>query len=425
MSERQYASKRRYAPMVANGTFGGSMSADAGPADIVSTGPWMFGSYSRGERVILKRNPYYWRKDAAGQSLPYLDELVMLLARNFDTQFLQFQNGELDHYHCYRGGKDVAALRPVQEKDNFTLHQLGPEVGDAFLTLNMNLDAAAKGKIPEYKVKWFRDTRFRQAISYAIDRAAIVRNIYRNLAYPQFATDSVGLGPFDTPVAPIRQDIPKAKALLAEMGLMDRDGDGIIEDGQGHKVQFTIVTNSGNTARVDMCVYLATDLSKLGMEVNSLPMEFNLIIDKLDVSHDWEAIVISFTSMWDPHWGSNFWKSDSTNHLWWPEQKKPSFDWEKRLDDIFEQGIQELDPVKRKKIYEEVTRISYDVQPVIFLAVRERIDAVRNRFGNLFPSPFPLWELATMHNEEEMFLLSNAGKAPKPPQPVATAGAGR
>lgn len=417
------SSKKKYAPMVADGSFGGSMGTDAKSSDIVSTGPWMLGSYSRGERVVLKRNPHYWRKDAAGQAMPYLDEIVFLLAKNFDTQFLQFDQGEIDHYHCYRGGKDVAALRPKQQQNNFTLHQLGPDAGDVFMMFNMNLDAAKKGKIPEYKAQWFRDQRFRQAVSYAIDREAIVRNIYRNLAYPQYATESIGAGPFTTHVDPIPRSVDKAKALLADMGLTDRNGDGIIEDAQGRKVQFTIFTNAGNTAREEMCTYLATDLRKIGMEVNSLFLEFNQLIDRMDVSHDWEAMVMAFTSMWDPHWGSNFWKSDSRNHIWWPEQKQPGFPWEKRIDEIFEQAIQELDKEKRKAMYAEVTRISYEQQPVVFLAVRERVDAIRNKFGNVFPSPAPLWAHAALHNEDEMFLLENAGKAPKAPVAAAAASA--
>ena len=402
-----FCSKKKYAPLVANGTFGGSMSTDAKPGDIVSTGPWMFGSYSRGERIVLKRNPHYWRKDAAGQSLPYLDEIVFLISASFDTMFLQFDRKEIDLYQCYRGGKDISELRPKQEKDNFKLYQLGPEAGDTFLTFNMNSAAAKDKKLPEYKVNWFRDKRFRQAVSHAVDRGAIVRNIYRNLGHPQYSTESLGTGPFATPVAPIPLDLEKSNALLADMGLKDRNGDGIIEDDQGRKVQFTIVTNAGNTGRQEMCNYLATDLRKIGMEVNPLFLEFNQIITRLDVSYDWEAIVISFTSMWDPHWGANFWKSNSTNHLWWPKQSEPGFPWEKRIDEIYASGIQELDPAKRKTMYAEVTKIAYEEQPVVFLAVRERVDAARNKFGNLFPSAYTLWEFATMHNEDELFLLDS------------------
>ena len=70
--------------------------------------------------------------------------------------------------------------------------------------------------------------------------------------------------------------------------------------------------------------------------------------------------------------------------------------------------------VKREKLYAEVTHISREQQPVVFLAIRERVDAIRSKFGNVFPSPFPLWEHASLHNEHELFLLSNASKAPKP-----------
>jgi peptide/nickel transport system substrate-binding protein len=411
LQEPMFCSKKKYAPAVANGSFGGLMSADAKPEDIVATGPWMLGSYSRGERVVLKRNPNYWRKDSAGQQLPYLDEIVFLLSRNYDTLYLHFDRGETDLYYCLRGGKDIAALKPKQKQNNFTLYQLGPDHGDLFLAVNMNLDAAKKGKLPEYKVKWFRDQRFRQALSYAVDRQSIVRNIYRNLGYPQYTSYSVAPGPFKVDVEPIPHDVEKAKALLADMGLKDRNGDGIIEDEQGHKVQFTIVTNSGNQTREETCTYLATDFRKLGMDVNQIFLEFNQLIDRLDVSYDWEAMVMAFTSLWDPHGGSNFWKSNSENHLWWPKQSQPSFPWEKRLDEIYNQAVSELDRGKRKALYAEGFKIAYDQQPVIYLAVKERVDAIRNKFGNLFPSPGPLWEFASMHNEDELYILDDAARA--------------
>jgi peptide/nickel transport system substrate-binding protein len=410
LGEPLLCSKKKLAASVEAGSFGGMMGADARTEDIVSCGPWMLGQYVRGERVVLKRNPHYWRKDAKGQSLPYLDEIVMLLSRNFDTMYLHFERGETDIYQCYRAGKDIAALRPKQQEGNFKLYELGPDHGMSFLTLNMNLDAAKAGKLPEYKVQWFRDSRFRQAVSHAVDRTAMVRNIYRNLGYPQYAPFSVETGPFQTPVPPILYDLDKAKALLADMGLIDRNGDGIIEDAAGHKVSFTIITNAGNTTREEMATYLATDLRKLGMEVNHIFLEFNQLIDRLDVSHDWEAMIMAFTSSWDPHGGSNFWKSDSENHLWWPKQAKPGFEWEKRIDEIYLQGIQELDKPKRKQLYAEWVKIAYKEQPVIFLALRARVDALRNKFGNVFPSPHPLWEFALLPNEEELFLLENAKK---------------
>jgi peptide/nickel transport system substrate-binding protein len=405
----QLLSKKKYASLVANGTFGGIMGADAKPADVVSTGPFMLGEYVRGERVTLKRNPHYWRKDAAGQSLPYLDELVFILSRSLDGVYLNFERGVSDVY-IMRHGKDVAALKPKQQSGNFDLYQLGPAHGMNFLTLNMNEAAAKAGKIPAYKVKLFRDTRFRQAISYAVDRPGIVRNILRNLGSPQYTDYANAPGRFKVDVDPIPHDPAKAKALLADMGLKDTNGDKILEDSQGNKVSFTILTNAGSTVREEMSQYIATDLRNLGMEVNILFLEFNQLVDKMDVTYDWEAMVMGFTSTWDPHGGSNFWKSNSENHLWWPKEAAPSFPWEKRIDEIFLNAIQELDHPKRKAMYAEASKIAYHEQPVVFLVVPERVIAIRKKFGNLFPSPAPLTEFAPMHNEDEIFLLPGQPK---------------
>ncbi len=403
LGEANLLSKKKYGPLVANGTFGGAMGADAKPSDIVGTGPWTLGEYARGERVTLKRNPRYWRKDSAGQSLPYLDELLFILSRSLDATYLNFERGVTDIYHM-RSGKDVAALKPKQQSGNFDLYQLGPAHGTNFLCLNMNEAAAKSGKIPEYKVKLFRDTRFRQAISYAVDRTGIVRNILRNLGHPQYAQFANAAGFFKVDVDPIPHDLAKAKALLADMGLKPGD-DKILRDTAGNKVAFTIITNAGSTVREEIAQYVATDLRGLGMDVNVLFLEFNQLIDKLDVNYDWEAMVMGFTSTWDPHGGSNFWKSSSQNHLWWPKEAAPSFPWEKRLNEIFDQGIQELDRTKRKALYAESSKIAYTEQPVVFLAVPERVDAIRKRFGNLFPSSGPLIEFASFHNEDEIFIL--------------------
>jgi peptide/nickel transport system substrate-binding protein len=396
-------SKKRYAPMIANGTFGGAMSADSKPEDIVGTGPFMLGEYVRGDRVTLKRNPYYWKKDSAGQPLPYLDEIVFKIYKDLNAMLIAFQQKVIDVY-ALRGGKDVPELKPRAEQDNFTLWQIGPAYGAEFVCFNMNEEAAKSGKIKDHKVKWFRDTRFRKAIAHAIDRGAIVRNVLRNLGRPMAVHYAVNPGQFYYPeFEPYEYNPEKAKALLAEMGLKDRNGDGIIEDEQGNKVSFTINTNSGNNIREETANFVRTDLSKIGIDVNTLFLEFNLLVEKIDVTFDWECMVFGLTGSRDPHWGANVWKSDGRLHMWWPYQKSPSFAWEKRIDEIFNLGAQELDKPKRKELYHEFVKILYDEQPYIYTTTLERVVAVRNRFGNLFPAPSPLY--ATVHNLEEIYVL--------------------
>jgi len=398
-------SKAKYAPIAASGNFGSALGADSKPEDIVGTGAFMFGEYRRGERVILKRNPNYWKKDAAGKSLPYLDEQVFVLVRDLNAMYLNFKQGVTDFFPL-RSGKDVKEFLPRQDPENFSLYQIGPAGGAEFVVFNMNQDAAKNGKIPAYKAKWFNDARFRLAVAHAIDKRALVRNILANLGYPLAAHYTVTTGFFSFPeFQPYSYDPDKARSLLAEMGLKDRNGDGILEDEQGNKVQFTITTNSENELRKEAANFVATDLRKVGMEVNALPLSFNLLVQKTDVSYDWECLYFGLTGSPDPQWGANVWKSSGRLHMWWPNQTSPATAWEKRIDDIFLQAVQELDRNKRKELYREWIGILYREQPLVYTTIPERVVAVRRKFGNLFPSPSPLRTInAVFHNEEEIFI---------------------
>jgi peptide/nickel transport system substrate-binding protein len=400
-------SKKKCEQSVADGTFGGSMSSDSKPEDVVGTGPWMLGSYERGSRVTLKRNPHYWRKDAAGNALPYLDEMVFLVVRDFNADLLNFQQKITDVY-TLTSGKDVPLLRPQQTQDNFTLYQCGPDFGENFLALNMNEDAAKQGKIAPYKVEWFRDVRFRKAISYAIDRKAIVQNVLRNLGYAQAAPFTLAEGPYKVSgIEPYPHDPEKAKALLADMGLKDRDGSGVLSDDQGRKVAFTLTTNAENNTRLEMMDFIRKDLQSVGMDVNVLPLEFNQLIDKMDNTFEWETMILGFTGTREPEDGANIWRSSSYLHAWWPSQKTPSFPWEKRIDEIYADAMQEMDINKRKQLFTEWVHICIDQQPMVWLAERERVIALRNKFGNIFPSPQPgagAPEDPLLHNEFEIFV---------------------
>ncbi len=402
LGDASIISKKKYEEAVKAGTLGSSMGTDGAPADIVGTGPWMLGQYERGRKVVLKRNPNYWKTDQAGNKLPYLDEQIWQVAGSLNQMQLNFQQKITDIYSL-SSGREIPEFKPKQEQDNFTLWQLGPDHGTTFVALNMNLDAAKKGVISDYKVAWFRDVRFRQAISHAIDRDAMVKNILRNLGYPLAAPYTRAPGPFKVEgVTPYAFDLAKANALLDEMGLSKRNSDGFRVDDQGREVSFVINTNTGNNLRETQCEFIRADLQKVGIKVNVLFLEFNLLVDKLDVSFDWEAIVMGFTGGQDPHDGSNMWFSTGRNHMWWPEQKTPSFPWEKRIDEIFTQAVAEFDIEKRKALYREWIGIIEREQPMIYLTNTERVAALRNKFGNVFPSPAPQYPVLQL--EEHVYV---------------------
>ena len=59
-------------------------------------GPYRLKEYTPGQKLVLERNPFYWKADAKGNSLPYLDELIFLIVPSADAQVLRFQSGEMD-----------------------------------------------------------------------------------------------------------------------------------------------------------------------------------------------------------------------------------------------------------------------------------------------------------------------------------------
>ncbi len=394
-------SKKKYAATAADGTFGSAMSKGSASGDIVGTGAFMLGAYEPGNKVALKRSKRYWKKDSAGNQLPYLDGLDFVIMKELNLMLLSFERGEID-YFAMRTGKDIAELRPRETADKFSLYALGPTSGTFFAAFNMNEDAVRENRVPAYKVKWFRDQRFRQAISHTIDRDNIVHNVMRNLAVPLAAPFTIAPGPFRQDGIPVPAlDLAKAKALLEDMGLKDRDGNGILEDEQGHEVRFTIYTNSGNETRQDICEAIRTDLSKVGIKANTLFLEFNLLTEKMDQTHDWECLVMALSGGLEPNFGANVWKSSGRLHLWWPNQTTPSTNWEKRIDELFETGVTEFDHARRKEIYREWIDIVSREQPMVYLVCPTMVAALRNRFGNIFPAPVGL----LFHNEEEMFVL--------------------
>src|SRR3954470_9872637 len=155
----------------------------AAPSDIAGLGPFRLKQYVPGERIVLERNPYYWKADRERHRLPYLDELVFLVVPTEDAQVVRFLNGDVDLLSRI-SAENFAALERQQKERGFQVYDLGPGLEYNFLVMNQNATVPATAKDLTRAQSWFRDQRFRQAISAAIDRSAMVKLIYRGRATP-------------------------------------------------------------------------------------------------------------------------------------------------------------------------------------------------------------------------------------------------
>ncbi len=393
--------KHKLEQAVKEGRFPYTWGIDTKPQEIVGSGPFKLVEYKSGQRLVFERNPYYWKKSKAGDSLPYLDKIIYLIVQSQDIEVLKFMDGELDYIDVRP--MDYPLVKPLESKENFTIYDIGPGFGTNFITFNQNKDINAAAKKPfvdPKKLSWFTNLQFRRAVAHAIDKKKIIEIVMNGLGYPQDSQMSPSAGFFYSPdVVKYEYDLEGAKALLQEAGFIDRNQDGIIEDAQGNQVEFNLYTNAGAEERIQIASLIRHDLTELGMKVNFLALEFNNLVSKLTSTFEWDAIIIGLTGGIEPHFGKNVWVSDGGLHLWYPKQSTPATDWEKRIDEIFSLGVQELDENKRKIYYDEFQRIVSEQLPVIYTVLEPRIFAVRNKFGNLKPSPNGIF-----HNLEEIYV---------------------
>lgn len=386
---------------VNEGRFAFTWGIDTDPVSIVGTGAFTLETYQPGQAVVLKRNPFYWKKAQDGRALPYLDRVRYMIVPNPDVELLKFMEGSIDAYAVR--GMDYPLLKPLEKQRHFKIFDLGPDMGANFIVFNQNPGKELKSGKPfvtSYKLAWFADRHFRRAIAYAVDKARIIAIVKNGLGYPQYSPESPASGFFyNRDVQKVDYDLDKARGLLNEAGFRDSNNDGMLEDRDGHPLEFSLLTNANSPERVDIASIIRHDLESLGIRVNLQLVEFNTLVSKLTSTYDWEAIVLGLTGTIDPHFGQNVWLSSGQLHMWDPKQAAPLTPWEKRIDEIFANGVQELDVNKRKAYYDEYQKIIADEVPMVYTVLGANLTAVRNKFGNIKPGIYG----GVFHNLEEIY----------------------
>jgi peptide/nickel transport system substrate-binding protein len=392
-------------PVYLEGKFEQAWTLSTPPETIVGLGPFKLKEYVAGQRVTLTRNEHYWKTDAAGKRLPYLDELVFNIDPDRNTQLLKFQQGETDLLSPVNAD-DVPALTALEQQGTIKITDLGPSLIREIFWFNLNDGKQQKSGQPlvdPVKLSWFKDVRFRQAVSSAIDREAIVRLVFSGKASPQWGFLSPGDRLWVNPeVKRYPYDPDRAKALLVEAGFRHQNDKGLF-DAQGRPVTFTLVTNAGNAIRQKISPLIQADLARLGIKVNLATLESRALLSTINESLNYEACLLAIVSGdADPVSHVNILSSRGMTHWWHPRQTKPATDWEARIDDLMKRQVSTLDPAGRKRLFDEVQAIIAEQQPFIFLVSRHLIVANKTGIGNFKPALLPdfvLWNCEELYRQ--------------------------
>lgn len=378
-------------PSLADGTFSQQWGIDTPPEKLIGSGPYRMARYVPAQFIQLRRNPDYWMRDENGKPLPYLEEQTLLIVPNQDTLYLKFLSGETDVHNARP--EEVTDLRNRAQALSISVDNAGLDTGTQFVSFNRNPRYYEAGGKRDPRLKWFADKNFLRAIAHSIDKQAILLNCMNGFGQPAVGDISPENKIFHNPnLKDYAYDLELARKVLADGGYVDRNGDGVLEDGEGNAIEFSLHTNAGNQVREKMCSILKEDWTKLGLKVNYKPLDFQLLVEKLDNTFDWDAMLIGFTGGVEPHNGANLLRSNANLHLWNPNQASPATEWEAEVDRLVEAGSRELDTAKRREIYWRIQEILHEELPMIQTVRQTRFVAHKNLVRNFFPTVWGLYQ---------------------------------
>ncbi len=344
------------------------LSAHSHKKEMAVLGPFMVADYKPGSSLLLKRNPNYWKRDAQGKPLPYLDSIQLDIQPNRDVELLRFKRGEIDLINSLDSEyfDKLAATSPQ------LVHDAGPSLDSEQMWFN----EVSKSPLPAYKKTWFRSATFRRAISQAINREDLSRIVFRGHAQP-------AIGPvspanrfwFDAKLKSETYSPESALKALQSDGF--RMENGTLEDKDENVVEFSIITNSGNKYRERMATMMQDDLQKIGIHLNVVTLDFPSLIERMTQTFNYEAILLGLTNVGlDPNDQMNVWLSSSENHQWNPQEKAPETAWEAEIDRLMRAQASSADPKKRKEAFDRVQEIAVEQEPFIYLVNRNALSAV-------------------------------------------------
>jgi peptide/nickel transport system substrate-binding protein len=355
------------------------------PADIAGLGPFVIETYQPGQRLVLARNAKYWRKDAAGTPLPYLDRLTLEITPDQNAELLRLQAGQADLTQSEIRPDDYAALKRDAAAGKLRLVDAGAAYDADAFWFNLKPGAKAHDGRP-----WLSRVELRRAVSHAVNRRAFADEVFLGAAEPQWGPITPSNASWFAPEGAMAReayDMGRARTLLAGLGLRDANADGMLEDAGGAPARFALVTQKGNTALEKGAAFIRDELKKVGLAVDVVPLEVGALVDRM-TKGDYDAIYFRFlTTDTDPAMNMDFWLSSGGAHVWNMEQAVPATPWEKQIDALMTQMAGDRNPGRRRQLFLDAQKLLAEHLPIVYFAVPRVYVATSPRVAGATPAP--------------------------------------
>jgi peptide/nickel transport system substrate-binding protein len=323
------------------------------------TGPFKFVEWRSGDHVTLVRNERYWGRDAAGTQLPYADRLIYRVIPDTNQTLASLRSGDLDAFSLAVGAgsappKDIAGL-----KADPSLSYRDSLVAGNLHTLFFN-----QAKEP------FGSREVRQAISVAIDRAALTHAVFFDTAMPLDVIFSSGIWAYDDAYHPyLKRDLSRAKQLL-------------VQAGRPNGFAFTLITRNDPPNFPQVAELIKDQLREIGIDVRIQLVDPSALAAALkagdhQVAYQPGPVVLDPDSLVYPYYSSKGALNSNTRY--------GNID----VDRLLEQAGTTLDPSARKPLYQQAQKLILDDAAVCVLLTPQVSALSRANVHNVPLGPTP------------------------------------
>jgi len=326
----------------------------------IGTGPYKFKEWVTGQKIVLVSNPDYF------EGRPYTDGFIMRIIPDMATMFLELR----------ANGIDQMGLTPLQYtrqteaplfRKNYNKYRY---LSFSYTYLGYNL-----------KSPLFIDKRVRQALAHAIDREAIISGVLLGLGKPATGPLKPGTWAYNPNVRTYPYDPQKARALLAEAGWKDTNGDGIL-DKDGRPFSFELISNQGNEVRGKCAEIIQENLAQIGIDVKIRILEWAAFVNDFINKRRFDATILGWTIPMDPDlydvWHSSKTRMEELNFISYANPE---------VDTLLEKGRSTFNQKERKRCYDRIQEILAEEQPYNFLFVPDALPIIHARFRGIKPAP--------------------------------------
>ncbi len=251
----------------------------------VGTGRFRLARWDAGTRIEIVADTTNFRGRAK------LDRVIWSVVPDFGAAFAQLLTGQSDMF------ENVPVTEVAKVDSSATLRAM-PYDNLGYLFLGFNTRQAKNPALPH---PIFTDRRVRRALSMAVDRRALLKNVYGSfgkLALGPFPTSIVGA---DTNFRELPFDTAAANALLDSAGWR-RPSPGAVRQKNGKPLQFSVMVPTSSKVRMSYAVLLQDQLRKVGAQADLDQVQFNVFLARQD-ARDFESFITTWNQ--DPGFGGS------------------------------------------------------------------------------------------------------------------------